>query len=298
MHTIPGAQDQPIFLMTSQPRQGAMRPRLPKAWFDRANSDPRNVAIFYFCGHGLADGINTQLLLSDYGKSATPLRHAINFSAFRIAMHACKAMNQIFFIDACRVLDSGMLVDPSNLGSSGLGAASVTKMFTGSNPVLFAARSGNQAFGDPDQVSDFTQALLSGLTKFGARRNKQQRWAVSPQALQVAVAALMDDFSGDSHCQTDGLSGSGFDLHVLAEPPEVVVHVYLAPAARHVGAHLRATCSGVSQERQDQGHPWRTTLPMGDGRVSADFPEQEGAAQVVRDVVLIAPLQEVELEVL
>lgn len=268
-----------------------------KAWFDRANSDPRNVAIFYFCGHGLADGINTQLLLSDYGKSLTPLRHAINFSGLRMAMHACRAASQIFFVDACRVVDSATLIDPDNLGSSGLGPVNLTKMFRGSNPVLFAARIGNQAFGDPDQVSDFTQALLAGLTKYGARRNKHQDWAISPHHLQLAVAALMDDFSGDSHCQTDGISGLGFDLHILNTPPDVIVHVSVTPSEKHVGAVLRATHDTVVRERDGGKHPWRTILPMGNARITADFPHAADAPQVFRDVTLMSPMQEVELGV-
>ncbi|WP_422012761.1 caspase family protein [Roseateles sp.] len=269
-----------------------------KAWFDRANSDPRNVAVFYFCGHGLANGIETQLLLSDYGKSSTPLRHAINFNGFRMAMHACQATSQIFFVDACRVVDSATLVDPDNLGYSGLGPVNVTRMFRGSNPVLFAARIGKQAFGDPDQVSDFTKALLAGLTKYGARRNKQQDWAISPQHLQLAVAALMDDFSGDSHCQTDGISGSGFDLHILNEPPDVVVHVSVAPPEKHVGAVLRATHGIVVRERDGDEHPWRTILPIGNARITADFPQLADAPQSFRDVTLMGPMQEVELGVL
>lgn len=268
-----------------------------KAWFDRASSDPDNVAVFYFCGHGLGDGITTQLLLSDYGASTEPLRHAINFNAFRMAMHACKAMNQIFFVDACRVVNSRLLIDPFSLGQSGLGRVNPTKMFRGSNPVMFAARVGAQAFGNQNEVSDFTTALLAAMTKHGVRRNKRYEWAVSPQALQLAVAALMEDFSGTSHCQTDGLSGQGFDLHLLDADPEAVVLVSFAPAHRHVGAQLRASCGTIMREREGSDHPWRTTLPVGNSEISATFPLAAGLNPVSRIVPLLAPLQEIELEV-
>lgn len=174
-----------------------------KAWFERANSHPDNVAVFYFCGHGLGDGMSTQLLLSNYGESARPLRDAINFNGFRMAMHSCQAKSQIYFIDACRVVDSALLIDPHNLGESGLGVVNPMRTHRGSNPVFFAARNGRQAFGDPGQVSSFTAALLSALCKHGVRRNRYQEWAVTPQALQQAVAALMDDFTGVSCCEVN-----------------------------------------------------------------------------------------------
>lgn len=268
-----------------------------KAWFDRANSHPDNVAIFYFCGHGLGDGMSTQLLPSNYGESARPMRDAINFNGFRMAMHACQAKSQIFFIDACRVVDSALLIDPNNLGESGLGVVNPMRTHRGSNPVFFAARNGGQAFGDPGQVSDFTKALLSALTKHGVRRNRYQEWAVTPQVLQQAIAALMDDSSGANPCEVDGISGLGFELHVLQTAPEFLIRVSVDPSHRHEELQLRAVSGDVERLRGDLQHPWHTTLPHGEGVISGSFAADLGLEPLTCKEYVCFPLHEIQLGV-
>jgi hypothetical protein len=269
-----------------------------KAWFDRASGDPKNVAIFYFCGHGLGDGLNTQLLLSDYGSSNRPLRHAINFSAFRLAMGACNASKQLFLLDACRVIDPTMLFDPFNMGDSGLPPGNVTKMpMHIANPVIYSAKIGKQAFGPKQGISYFTDALLHGLSRCGVYFSKGSKWAVSPNQLQTAIASLLDDFSGNPHCPADGIVGTGFEIHVLDKPPEVIVVVTLNPATGNAEAKIKATCSGVEYVRRSQEHPWRTFLPFGQCSVDAKFPESSQYRAIPKSLPLYPPWQEIELEV-
>jgi len=267
-------------------------------WCARAGSDPSNVAIFYFCGHGLGDGLNSQLLLADYGSENRPLRHAINFSAFRLAMGACKATKQLFLLDACRVVDPTMLLDPFNLGDSGLAPGNVTKMPTHvANPVIYSAKAGEQAFGPPNGISYFTEALLHGLGRCGVYLSKGTKWAVSPNQLQMAIAGLLDDYSGKPHCPVDGLVGTGFEIHFLGKSPEVVVSVSLRPSAPHVEATIKATCSGKEYVRQDPIHPWRTFLPSGRCAVNAEFAAPQKFKALPVTLHLHPPWQEIELEV-
>src|ERR1700738_23120 len=39
------------------------------AWKERGNSNAGNLLIFYFCGHGITEGTDTALLLSDFGSN-------------------------------------------------------------------------------------------------------------------------------------------------------------------------------------------------------------------------------------
>lgn len=269
-----------------------------QAWSDRASADAKNVAIFYFCGHGLGDGLNSQLLLSDYGSENKPLRHAINFSAFRLAMGACKATKQLFLLDACRVVDPTMLVDPFNLGDSGLAPGNVTKLPTHiANPVIYSAKAGAQAFGPTGGISYFTEALIHGLSRCGVYLSKGTRWAVSPNQLQMAIAGLLDDYSGKPHCPVDGLVGTGFEIHYLSKPPEVVVSVSLKPATGNAEAKIKATCSGVDHVRTSQDHPWRTFLPFGPCSVNAEFPVPPKYSALPMQLYLHPPWQEIELEI-
>lgn len=269
------------------------------AWYTRLSSDPDNVAVFYFCGHGLGDGLNSQLLLEDYGRSSRPLRHAINFAAFRLAMTACKSTRQLFLLDACRVVDPTMLLDPFNMGDSGLPPGNVLTMGKNiANPVIYAARNGEQAFGPPAAVSYFTQALMVGLSSCGVYHAKGSRWSVSPMQLNEAIAAQLDDFTGKPQCPSDGLVGTPFEIHVLTKAPEVVVHVSLTNPAGQASASIRALCSGKVFQRNKPDHPWRTFLPMGDCNVEAVFPAASAYKAVPRSISLTPPWQEIELEVL
>ncbi|MER9771244.1 caspase family protein [Mesorhizobium sp. M0220] len=72
-------------------------------FFKRGDENADNLLIFYFCGHGIAAGTDTALLLSDYGANPlNALERAIDFRRLRIGMGRCKASEQCFFIDACR----------------------------------------------------------------------------------------------------------------------------------------------------------------------------------------------------
>lgn len=269
-----------------------------KAWLDRASTDDKNVAIFYFCGHGLGDGVNSHLLMSDYGSTNRPLRHAVNFPAFRLAMGTCKAAKQLFLLDACRVVDPTMLLDPYNVGDSGLPPGNVTKMPTHvANPVIYSARTGEQAFGPPGGISYFTDALLHGLRRCGVYLSKGTKWAVSPNQLQLAIAGLLDDFSGKPQCPVDGLVGTGFEIHYLDKPPEVVVSVMLKPPTSNPEATIKVNCSGVEHVRPNQDHPWRTFLPYGPCAVNAEFPAPPKYTAKPMQLHLQPPWQEIELEV-
>lgn len=267
------------------------------AWKQRANSDPKNVAIFYFCGHGLGDGINTHLLLADAGRSAKLLRHSAHVGELRLAMWDCAAQKQMYLIDACRTVDLASVLNPYESSQSGLPEANPILVFKGENPVLFSARMGEQAFGAPGQVSIFTQALLDGLSRCAVFQPHGKHWAVSPHQLQKAIAALMDDFSGTPQCPADGLSGVGFQLHVLSEPPEVVVHVCLNNQAANEFATISYISSGNRVIRADLAHPWRTFIPHGPCSVEATFdPPVHTVAPV--QIYMIPPFQNITLEVL
>ena len=269
------------------------------AWKQRANSNPKNVAIFYFCGHGMGDGVNTHLLLADSGKSAKLLRHAAHLGDLRLAMWGCVAQKQLYLIDACRTVDLATVMDPNDLGQSGLPEANVMQAFNGENPVLFSARLGEQAFGMPGQVSTFTQALLDGLNRCAVFQPSGRHWAVSPHQLQKAIAALMDDFSGAPQCPADGISGVGFQIHVLTQPPQVVVHVCLDNEAANDSAQISYISAGKNRVmRPDLANPWRTFIPHGPCSVEATFDPTVKYKVLPIQIYMVPPFQNITLEVI
>ena len=72
-------------------------------WFQRGNTNKNNVALFYFCGHGVQKSDKDHLLLaSDFGNSLNPWQDSFNFTKTYQGMVECQASVQCFFIDACR----------------------------------------------------------------------------------------------------------------------------------------------------------------------------------------------------
>ncbi|MGL5396613.1 hypothetical protein [Aeromonas veronii] len=268
------------------------------AWKQRADSCPDNIAIFYFCGHGMGDGVNTHLLMADAGKSAKLLRHAAHVGALRLAMGDCAALKQLYLIDACRTVDLAVVMDPHDPSQSGLPEPNILQVFRGENPVLFSARLGEQAFGAPGQVSIFTRALLDGLNRCAVFQPHGRNWAVSPHHLQRAIAALMDDFSGTTHCPADGISGMGFQIHVLTVAPEVVVHVRLNNQAANESAEISCTSAGDRVIRLDFSHPWRTFVPHGQCSVEANFDPTVPFTAAPIEIFMIPPFQNITLEVI
>ena len=71
-------------------------------WLQRADRNPGNIALFYFCGHGVEKD-NQYLLLEDYGANQyQPTEASIDLNGFHTGMLSCKAGTQLFFADACR----------------------------------------------------------------------------------------------------------------------------------------------------------------------------------------------------
>lgn len=266
------------------------------AWFKRHDTDPDNVAVFYFCGHGTGDGTQTYLMMSDTGAGVF-LRNALTFTAFRMGVGQSKALKQLFLIDACRTVDVALLLSGAAAPvNSGL-PVNVTRIHQGHSPVLYSARMGERAFATPGRISDFTAALLEGLNRFGVFKLHGRSWVVQPKELQSAVSALMDDFSGKPPCDLDGIKGNGFPLHVLRQPPEVVVHVMLDDPAASATASISCHAAGKDVVRTTGDHPWRTALPEGHCDFKASFAQPSAYQAATDSQYLKPPFQDVRLEV-
>jgi hypothetical protein len=84
---------------------GASRERISAcyaAWLGRVKTQPDNIGIFYFCGHGLT-GLNDYVLPEDFGhEPLNPWHDAIDIAGTARAARRAVAGALYFFIDACR----------------------------------------------------------------------------------------------------------------------------------------------------------------------------------------------------
>ena len=91
-----------------------------KRWRDRCSTQPDNIALFYFCGHGLAKD-EQYLLPEDFGDPALagPWQNCIDFEGLRLGLRSeCAARTQVFFVDACRETPFNVLTQVNVHGES------------------------------------------------------------------------------------------------------------------------------------------------------------------------------------
>jgi hypothetical protein len=256
-----------------------------KRWKALCSSDPSNVAVFFFCGHGIT--LNSQLLLlEDFGGDPDRLLYsAVDLDQLVTGMRACRALTQYFFVDACQE------IPPQLLGflpgqTVPLLNAILTEDRREEWGVVSSTRLGHVAYGRQEHLTLFTEQVLAAL-RGQAAVERDGRWLVSFSALHEAVSTLTHRHSpkqGTPQFPDSRLSGMR-PLHVLPGPPQVNAGVCCTPAtatpqARVCIAPAHAAdapggCSAPDPVLTDSW--WRTPLTAGIHGVSLMFPEGEYA---------------------
>lgn len=253
---------------------GARRAAVHQAildWKARAGRHEENLAIFYFCGHGLSFGeIQNALLLEDFGANhADPMADAIAFDELRLGlMRHSAARYQVHFIDACRTLPTREFTD--QYGDTSTGEAVVAgglgrQMRDKIAPVFFATGLAAAAYGLPDQASLFTQGLLRCLRGVGSR-DADDHWDVTVPAVAEGINKCVESLAFQTqpqYCQPRD-TGQSFILHRLRSDPEVIVKVFTRDEAllpQTILAHISE--ANVRTERPPLGVPWWVPLPLG-----------------------------------
>jgi len=192
-----------------------------QAWVDRAQRDPHNLAIFFFCGHGLAEGSVAALLLRDYGGKATkPFDGALNLPGLLSAMASRPPNHQLFIIDSCRITSATFNANLSKvaLGRTGVEADPYARVGVPGEclqSVLHSTIEGAKAYGRPGEPSVYTQALLKAFRGPGANPGSGQWW-VETTSLQTALHHLITrGMSLPNNLQTpETMRSATFGIHL------------------------------------------------------------------------------------
>ena len=149
-----------------------------RRWFDRCRARKKNVALFFFCGHGVRK-TNLFLLLEDFGEDPNQLfRNAIDFEGVHRGLASrCRARVQCLFADACRQVAPEVLelIDPR--GESFLDGRHDV-FFPEDAPLFYSTMPTQSAYGLSDEPTLYTQALLWAL-RGGAGRKLGDSWVVT-----------------------------------------------------------------------------------------------------------------------
>lgn len=272
-------------------------------WYERCNSHKDNVAIFYFCGHGLEKVVDYPLLLTeDFGESEIRLwENAIDFHSTFLGMARCQAKIQCYFIDACRQTPPE-LQEIQQIRATALVHPSISQK---QREVLklFATNTNQSAYGPYNQVTRFTDALINCLNGLGSEKHKKQ-WLVTTGKLGLNVAKILEKGNRASNVpqQKPVLTGSGIvTIHVCNTPPSVPVAISLNPTEASNFAELSLLKEKTVQYRPQldlKSKQWKDNVLASIYRCHTHFPQETHFHPNDTEMWIEPPYTEEEIEVI
>ncbi|SDC39653.1 Caspase domain-containing protein [Paracidovorax valerianellae] len=208
-----------------------------KRWLARLETSPDSRGVFYFCGHGVGDGVDQYLICDDFGDDLdNPWQAAFHVSnTCQAAIRRARA-SLIFLIDACMEFSPQVLLQletPRPL----INALRSGEPLCTDWAVLRATTTNRLAYADPNGTARFTSALLQALRGHcGLQRSGAAvQFDVTVSQLRDATALFLARLQqpGKDHAQKIGSpQGDGawnMPLHVLTKRPSVLMELDVNP---------------------------------------------------------------------
>lgn len=269
-------------------------------WFNRGDQNKDNLLIFYFCGHGIARGAGTSLLLENYGETSYgALRQAVYFDGLHLGMDKCKARYQCYFIDACRVASPTLIQADGYYGDPIIpGSALHSQIGARRGSVFYSTIPGTQAFGLPNKPSVFADALLSALRGPGSN-DFSGSWCIDTDTLYTGIRLLlkreMSRYDADQLCSINDYGTC--TLHYLKALPEALVEVSCQPEQANQDASLSCSNGTKTIERPaPESLPWNIMLETGNYDFHAKFSTAQYTDSSKSDYVR-PPFRPIKIEV-
>jgi len=271
-------------------------------WAKRAASHPDNLAVLYFCGHGVSFAAGQLLLCRDFATGPdTDYQASINLANLTAALATRPPGEQLILVDCCR--------EPQDVAQS-----IVTKVGLGRSPIdpktglersstrLSAHTSTSEmsrAFGRRTGLTFFAEALIKALNGGGVQSDMGE-W-VGTIGLQAALAAyiLRAARSAKVEQEPEIYRYARFKLHkpkIVAVP----LHIICEPSsAIHDGGTFQVMPKGgVSTSFKpplDGDGLWSPVLAPDEYRVDAKFKDDHPWISTNEQVKLYPPEASCEL---
>lgn len=276
-------------------------------WRHRCDEHEDNVALFYFCGHGLSQGTSSYLLPEDFGNpDYTPWDHAIDFGKSWVNLNMYnKAARQYAFVDTCLHAEREAIANPRELshGSSSPGARSALALHATVPNASAHAPSGAVR-------SCFASALLEALQGNEAENlSKRGRWRVSLERLSETINRRLRTYRTPCTSQRTYSSGAfileGESLHELSTlPARVTVRCQPRRAMAQATLFLTRQPGGADYLTREpefsvELNEWVVAVPAGIYQIGARFKPGSGFMNMIStpQVLRAGNPREVDLEV-
>ncbi len=255
---IPGSAVPPVASITNVKK--AIR-----EWKQFGDRNEKNLMLFFFCGHGVSQGLEgITLLLSDYGEAEDfPMEGAIDFLNFYQGMQQCKASYQCYFVDACRVV-SDIATRTTETGNAIIQNDRNRPFDSEFNlAVFYSTIGGEKAYGRKNKPSYFTEELIKGLDGKGSHnRIADGRWRVETHELNAAIHHGLS-LRGDK-IKNPIAYMSQYEIHFPKSEPIIPVTVFCDPKQDNENAYLSVSGGdSFSDERAPCADDWELNLPHG-----------------------------------
>jgi hypothetical protein len=272
-------------------------------WYKRCNLHKDNVAIFYFCGHGLEKVVEHPLLLAeDFGK--TPIRlweNAVDFHLTYLGMGSCQAKVQCYFIDSCRQTPSEIR-EIQEISATALVHPS---LFQKNREVLklFATDTNQTAYGLSNTVTRFTDALINCFNGLGSEKQSGQ-WVVKTGKLASSLTKILEKSNQEPNTpqQKPVRFGSGSSiLHVCDTEPSVPVAISLNPTEASNFAELlllKEETVKYTPQLDSKSKKWKANVLADMYRCRTHFPQREYRNLDNFEIWALPPYSEEEIEVI
>jgi len=262
------------------------------AWRERCNRHEDNLAVFYFCGHGL-EKTEQYLLAEDFGADPlNPWLGAFAFDSTRLAFHGCRAKTQCFFIDACRNITSAMLRTRPNPSPLELVMEDIPDCDF--NLTMKATARNQTALGPRRGVSYFTQALLKALQGAVATQGSTG-WVIESGQVAAHITTLLglvktsEGFTQRCACEVIGNT----ELVQISGTPRVFLKLACEPEPANQAVELAFERPGVAPENVawHPGAPWSLDTDAGFYVAEARF-RQGGFGDARREIFALPPARD------
>lgn len=272
------------------------------AWTRRCGSNADNVAVFYFCGHGLQS--EEQILLaSDFGRYSNHFRGAFAFDSTREGFLQCSPSTQCFFVDACREVTFGVVENLGGTTAQPLIKPQASKRRRCEHDLTIQSVAPfESAFAPRDDVSYFTSALIDALQGGAASTDDYGDWVIQTYGVTSCIDELLRTVSGRSQPTEKGLGLTPTVLYRLDHVPHAKLIMECEPSV----AHARATLSyepsppppGMRVERTPPSSTiWNETVTAGYYMIGAAFADAT-FRNVTRTVLVTPPSSPQKLRVI
>lgn len=238
-------------------------------WFTLGNLSPDNLLIFYFCGHGLQQGVASHsLLCADFGSlSNNPFAHAVHYEGLEAGMRTCAAKQQVYLLDICRRTDQEIDRKFSGPGSALVGRLAPMDSTDVAQSVIWATSGGREAWGRDRSPSAFAEAFIKSFDGAAATTHSRMNGMfATPKSISTATAAWIDAKREiQQEPQLSQPVGQNFILHKF-DTFKVPVFVRCDPNERTEEADLSCWQENRRVKGRSGGRGydyWHVDLPQG-----------------------------------